>query len=193
MTRYPKLVFSIFASLLLLAVPVFCAAEEAGGAAEQPLDRIFKWSHFVIIAMLAVWVFGKLLPPIFRSKADLISDAIAKAAAAKEEADHRLREAAVKLTTLEQEIAAFRAQAQKEAAAEVERLRSATKGEVQKIGIAASAEIEAAERAARAELKALAAKLAVDRAESLVAQQMTPAIQDSLISNFVQRLQGRPN
>ena len=43
------------------------------------------------------------------------------------------------------------------------------------------------------ELKALAAKLAVDGAESLVAKQMTPAVQESLISNFVQSLQGRPN
>jgi F0F1-type ATP synthase membrane subunit b/b' len=42
-------------------------------------------------------------------------------------------------------------------------------------------------------LKALAAKLAVDGAESLVAKQMTPAVQDALIRNFVQSLQGRPN
>ena len=40
---------------------------------------------------------------------------------------------------------------------------------------------------------ALAAKLAVDRAESMVSNQMTPAVQEAMINNFVQSLQGRPN
>jgi F0F1-type ATP synthase membrane subunit b/b' len=81
----------------------------------------------------------------------------------------------------------------KESKAEVERLRAATGNEAEKIRAAAKAEIAAAERAARVELKALAAKLAVDKAETLVAQQITPAVQDALIQNFVQGLQGRPN
>ncbi len=178
---------------LLLMGPVLYAAEEGGSAADQPMGMTFKWLHFVIVGIAAVWVFGKLLPPVFRRRSDLISEAITKATAAKEEADRRLREAAVKLTSLQQDVATFRAQAQKEAAAEMERLQAATKAELQKIGIAAKGEIEAAERAARADLKALAAKLAVDRAETVVAEQMTPAIHESLISNFVRELKGRPN
>ena len=55
------------------------------------------------------------------------------------------------------------------------------------------AEIQAAERAARLELQAIAAKIAVDRAETLVAQQMTPATQESLFNSFVLTLQGRLN
>jgi F0F1-type ATP synthase membrane subunit b/b' len=90
-------------------------------------------------------------------------------------------------------VAEFRAAAQKEAQAELERLRKLTQLDVERIGLAAKAETEAAERAARLALKALAAKLAVDGAESLVAKQMTPAVQDALIRNFVQSLQGRPN
>ena len=58
---------------------------------------------------------------------------------------------------------------------------------------AAKAEIEATERAARLELKALAANLAVDGAETLLAKQLTPKAQESLISNFVKSLEGRPN
>jgi F0F1-type ATP synthase membrane subunit b/b' len=99
----------------------------------------------------------------------------------------------VKLTRLEQEVAEFRAAAQKEAQTELERLRKLTQLDVAKTGLAAKAEIDAAERAARVELKALAAKLAVDGAESLVAKQMTPAVQDALMRSFVQSLQGRPN
>ena len=51
----------------------------------------------------------------------------------------------------------------------------------------------AAERAARIELKALAAKLAVDGAESLLAKQLTAQVQESLVGGFVKSLEGRPN
>jgi F0F1-type ATP synthase membrane subunit b/b' len=49
------------------------------------------------------------------------------------------------------------------------------------------------ERAARLELKAIAAKLAVDGAETLLAKQLTPQTQESLVSAFVKSLEGRPN
>lgn len=178
-------------AILLFATAV--RAAEAAQTAEGGSVLLFKWIHFIILAVVLVWLFKKVLPPIFRRKADLISEAIAQATAAKAEAERQLKEAAVKLTRLEQEVAEFRAAAQKEAQAELERLRKLTQLDVEKIGLAAKAETEAAERAARGALKALAAKLAVDGAESLVAKQMTPAVQDALIRNFVQSLQGRPN
>jgi len=179
--------------LLLSSGAVAQAVEEGGNAAEGPVGTVFKWIHFVILAGLGYWVFAKLLPPVFRRNADNISAAIAKATAAKAEAEKQLENAVAKLANLEKEIAEFRAIAQREASAEIARLRLITTGDVEKIGLAASAEIEAAERAARVELKALAAKLAVDGAESLVVKQMTPGVQESLISQFVQGLQGRPN
>jgi len=181
------------AIVLLSASGLSRAAEQGGSPAEQPVGTAFKWIHFVILAGLAYWVFAKLLPPIFRRNADNISAAIAKATAARVEAERQLQSAAAKLANLEKEIVEFRAIAQREASAETERLRKITMGDVEKIGLASKAEIEAAERAARVELKALAARLAVDGAESLLAKQMTPSVQEALISQFVQSLQGRPN
>jgi len=185
-------------SLFVCALGLFSAAavfgaEEGGSSAEHSSEMIFKWIHFAILAGLLYWVFGKLLPPMFRRKADNISSAITKATAAKMEAERKLQEAVTKMGNLEREIAEFRVQAQSDAAAEVDRLRAATVLDVDKIRAAAKAEIQAAERAARVELKELAAKLAVDGAESLVAKQMTPAVQEAMISSFVQSLQGRPN
>lgn len=179
--------------VMLLITVAARAAEEGGSAAEQPVGTAFRWIHFVILTGVAYWVFAKLLPPVFRRNADNISAAISKATAAKAEAEKKLLDAAAKLASLEKEIAEFRAIARREAGAEIERLRIVTKSDVEKIGVAAKAEIEAAERAARVELKALAAKLAVDGAESLVASQMTPSVQEALINQFVQSLQGRPN
>ena len=184
---------SLFVCALGLFSAAAIAAEEGGSAAEHSSEMIFKWIHFAILAGLLYWVFGKLLPPMFRRNADNISSAITKATAAKMEAERKLQEAVTKMGNLEREIAEFRVQAQRDAAAEVERLRAATVLDVEKIRAAAKAEIEAAERAARVELKELAAKLAVDGAESLVTKQMTPAVQEAMISSFVQSLQGRPN
>jgi F-type H+-transporting ATPase subunit b len=180
-------------ALGLFSAAAAIAAEEGGSSAEHSSEMIFKWIHFAILAGLLYWVFGKLLPPMFRRNADNVSSAISKATAAKAEAERKLQEAVTKMGNLEREIAEFRIQAQKDATAEVERLRGATVLDVEKIRAAAKAEIEAAERAARVELKELAAKLAVDGAESLLAQQLTPAAQESLVNNFVKSLEGRPN
>lgn len=182
-----------------LGMLFFCVAMNAGAAEEkaspaaQTADSIFKWINFAIVIGIVVWLFAKKLPPVFRSNAESISSAITKATAAKEEADRQVREAEAKLAHLEQEIATLHAAGQREAAAEGEHIRVLTQVDVKKVGIAAQAEMEAAERAARLELKALAASLAVDGAESLLAKQLTPAAQESLLDTFVKSLEERPN
>jgi len=179
--------------VLLFAVVGASAAEEGGNAATERATEIFKWINFAIVVGVMVWVFGKLLPPIFQKRAEAVSSAITNATSARAAADAQLRDAETRLTNLQKEVAELRALAEKEAAAEVERLRAATQSDAQRIAAAAKAEIEAAERAARLELKALAANLAVDGAETLLAKQLTPKAQESLISNFVKSLEGRPN
>ncbi|HET8925485.1 MAG TPA: hypothetical protein VFN26_21050 [Candidatus Acidoferrum sp.] len=169
------------------------AAEQGGSTDAETATEIFKWINFAIVAGLVVWVFGKLLPPIFRKNAENIASAITKATAAKAAADAQLREAETKLANLQKEAAELRTFAERESAAEAERIRVLTQTDAQKIAAAARAEIEAAERAARLELKALAARLAVDGAESLLAKQLTPQAQESLMSDFVKSLEGRPN
>ena len=194
MKRAVEIFMSVLAPVVVLGMTsVARAAEEGGSAAEQPIGTAFKWIHFFLLVGVGYWLFAKVLPPVFRRKADNISAAITKAAVAKAHAERKLQEAVARMANLEKEVAEFRASAQKEALAELERLKAATTGDIEKIGIAARAEIAAAERAARVELKSLAARLAVDGAESLVAKQMTPAVQEAMINSFVQSLQGRPN
>jgi F-type H+-transporting ATPase subunit b len=194
MTRNRRVLFAAgVLFVLLFAAASVQAAEEGGNAATERATEIFKWINFAIVAGLIVWVFGKRLPSVFRARAEAVSSAITSATSAKAAADAQLRDAETRLANLQKEVAELRASAEKEAAAEVERLRAATLSDAQKIAAAAKAEIEAAERAARLELKALAANLAVDGAESLLAKQLTPKAQESLISNFVKSLEGRPN
>ncbi|GAC1701885.1 MAG: hypothetical protein NVS9B4_06060 [Candidatus Acidiferrum sp.] len=169
------------------------AAEEAANSAQHSAENLFKWINFAIVAAAVIWVFAKVLRPKFRANAVKIGSAISSATAAKAEADRELREAEARLAGLERELNELRATILHEAKAQAERLKRATLADAQKIGEAANAEIVASERAARLELKALAANLAADGATALVAQQLTPAGQDSLISNFVKSLEGRPN
>ena len=133
------------------------------------------------------------MPPWFRGNAEKISSAITAATAAKAEAERKLRDAEQLLARLQEEVHGLREQAAKDAAAEAERIRALAESDAEKIAVSAKVEIEAAERAARIELKSLAAKLAVDGAESLLAKQLTPQTQDALIAGFVKSLQGSPN
>jgi F-type H+-transporting ATPase subunit b len=179
--------------VVLFAAAMAHAAEEGGNAATEKATEIFKWINFAIVAGLLLWVCLKKAPAFFGGRAAAIGSAITKATSAKAAADAQLREAESKLANLQKEVAELRAFAAKEAAGEVGRIHAVTRSDAQKIAAAARAEIEAAERAARLELKAMAAKLAVDGAESLLAKQLTPQAQESLISNLVKSLEGRPN
>jgi F-type H+-transporting ATPase subunit b len=193
MTHGRRILFFASLFLFLSCAALNAHAAEEGIAAKERAIEIFKWINFAIVAGLILWVFGKVLPPKFRSNAEKISSAISNATAAKAEADRQLREAEMKLANLEKEVAELRSFAERESAGEADRIRALAKSDAQKIFLAATAEIEAAERAARLELKAIAAKLAVDGAESLIARQLTLQTQESLVSAFVKSLDGRPN
>jgi len=193
-----KLRGPILSSLFVCGVALFFtvgarAAEEGGSNAAAAPTELFKWINFAIVAAALIWVFAKKLPPVFRANAEKIGSAISNATAAKAEADRQLKESEQRLARLEQEVRGLREEALREGAAEAERIRALARTDAEKIGIAAKAEIEAAERAARIELRALAAKLAVDGAESLLAKQLTVQNQESLIAGFVKSLQGSPN
>jgi F-type H+-transporting ATPase subunit b len=176
----------------LLAAASAYAAEESGAASERA-SEIFKWINFAIVAGLVIWVFAKKLPASFHKNAERISSAISEATAAKEEAERQVREAESKLSRLEEEVARLRETAQKESAAEAERIRALAQTEAAKVEAAGKAEIAAAEHAAGLHLKQLAAGLAVDGAEALLARQLTPAAQEPLVEAFAASLEGRPN
>lgn len=188
-----KLRFVISGATLLCCAGGAWATEGTTSTAAGTATEVFKWINFLIMAGFFVWLCVKKAPGFFRGRANVISSAITKAGTAKSEADNLLREAEAKLARLEQEINELRAQAQREAAAEAERIRAAAKSDAEKVGHAAKMEIASAERAARVELKKIAAKLAVDGAESLLVKQLTPKTQEALIADFVKNLQGRPN
>ncbi|HVS75223.1 MAG TPA: hypothetical protein VHE23_07320 [Candidatus Acidoferrales bacterium] len=195
MKRSRRLIFlpAFFVLWFVAAVPARAAEGNESNPAEQGIGEVFKWINFAIVAGTIGYLCVKKGPGFFRGRAERISAAITQAAAAKAEADRQLQDAETRLGNMEQEIAGLRVAAEREAAAEGGRIRAATQMEVEKIALAAKAEIDAAERGARFELKALAARLAVDGAASLLTKQLTPQVQEALVNAFVQDLAGRPN
>ena len=195
LAKTAKLYAEIAAFLLVsgLFLALSAQAEEAGSASQQSAENLFKWINFALVAGFIVWLCLKRGPGFFGRRADAISSEIQTSTEAKNQAEQLLRDAETKLENLEKEVADLRASARRESAAEAERIRNLTVTDEQKIAEAGKAEIDAAERAARLELKAFAANLAVNGAESLLQQQLTPAAQEQLINNFVKTLDGRPN
>jgi len=193
-----KLRQAIFSSLVVSGASAFLAsaaraAEKGGAGSSAAQTEIFKWINFAIVVAAIYWYLVINRRAWFRGNAEKIGSAITNATAAKAEADRQLKDAEQRLARLAQEVRGRREEAQREGVTEAERIRALAKSDAGKIALAARAEIEAAERAARIELKALAAKLAVDGAESLLTKQLTPQNQDALIAGFVTSLQGSPN
>lgn len=171
-------------------VPGVLAAEEGGGGGDvafSPIGWTFRFINFFILVFLGYWMLRKA-PQWFRGRAARIVAAIEDSRLVKQEADRLLSDSERRLAGLQQEIAQLRAAAQQDAAAEMTRIRAAAQEEEAKVQRAADAEIVAAERAARMELKALAAQLAVQRAEALLKEQMTSETQTLLLRGFVRNL-----
>jgi F0F1-type ATP synthase membrane subunit b/b' len=173
--------------LLSIALPTL-AAEDNENPAEAPIGMVFRWLNFALVFGGLGYLIAKKAPAFFRGRADAISASIAEAAAAQADAEKHLREAEEKLLQVDREVAELRAAARRESAAEAERIRALARSESEKIARAAQLEVEAAERAARIELKAMAARLAVERADALIRRQMTTETQAALFHSFLNDL-----
>jgi len=183
-TAFSVLVFAI------VAAPVF--AQGSGDATTSPTGWVFRWVNFAIVFGAIVFGFSKA-GPAFRKRADDISQKIAEGTRAREAAEAQRRAVQEKMSHLDEEVARLRADAKRAAEAETLRLRAVAKEEAQQIERAGQAEIAAAEQAARLDLRLLAGRLAVERAEALLREQMTPNTEAAVFRAFVETLQESRN
>ncbi|MGH9714629.1 MAG: hypothetical protein ACRD5M_15140 [Candidatus Acidiferrales bacterium] len=192
MKRFLRSSCFLLALLVLTTVPVLAQEGEASPV-ESPTGWVFRWLNFAIVFGAIGYLAYKKGGPYFRAQAEEISIKIAEGARAREAAERQRREVQAKLANIDSEIAAMRAEAKRDADAEAQRLRALAREDAQKIEAAAQAEIVAAEREARIELKIFAARLAVERAEGLLRQELTPKSDATLFQAFVQQLEGSVN
>lgn len=142
--------------------------------------------NFAIIAALIVWAWKKNLPAYFRTRSVSIQRAMEEARKQSAEANRRLAEVEARLSKLDVEINAIRSTAEKDVAAEEERIRSAAAEDARKVLQSAEQEIAAAGKAARRELKQFAAELAISLARKQI--RVDASTDESLIQNFAEQL-----
>jgi F-type H+-transporting ATPase subunit b len=178
--------------LALTAVPVF-AQEGEDSPADSTTGWVFRWLNFFLVFGVIAYVLVKYAAPAFRAQTDEISRKIAEGARAREAAERQRREIKSKLEGLEREIQQLRVDAKRDAEAEAQRLRDLGRAEAEKIELAARAEIDAAARAGRMALKTLGARLAIERAEVLLRQELAPKSEAALIRTFISELERSVN
>jgi F0F1-type ATP synthase membrane subunit b/b' len=198
MKRYPstRLRWLVAAAFLVaaccLALPLFAAGSEPAPS-ESTIGWVFRWLNFALVFGGGGYLIAKSAPAVFRQRAETIVAAITESGRIKDEAEKRLHDAEEKLAALDREIAAMRALAKSDAAAEADRLRDLAGAEAQKIESAASAEIQVAARAARLELKAFGARLAIERAEAILRDQIGVESDTAVFQSFVGDLRRSAN
>lgn len=192
MMRFLRCAVALISLLFFTVLPVF-AQEGESSPADSTAGWVFRWLNFAIVFGAIAYLVVKKGAPYFRAQAQEISRKIAEGTSAREAAEHQRAEVKAKLANLENDVVALRAESKRDAEAEAQRLSSLAREEAEKIERAAQAEIAAAERAARIELKRHAARLAVERAEALLRQELTPKSEGVLFQAFVQELERSVN
>ncbi len=102
----------------------------------------------------------------------------------------KLEEVEARLARLDSEVESVRAQAQREAAEERERIARATEEEVRKLRDQAQREIESAGKVARQELRRYAAEQSTRLAEELIRRDMRAEDDARLMKDYVEELGG---
>ncbi|HEV2711335.1 MAG TPA: ATP synthase F0 subunit B [Edaphobacter sp.] len=158
-----------------------------GMNAEQAATA-FTVTNFIVLAILVGWFLLKTLPKTFRDRTSRIQKHLVDARTATEEASARLNSVESRLGKLDEQIAAMRAQAEKDSALDEQRIKASVEEEKQKILRTAEQEISAATVHARKQLQQYAADLAIEQAaRKLVVTAETDRL---LVQGFARRLTG---
>ena len=164
------------------------ARTEKGESWAENQELELKIANFAILAGLIGYFIGKNAGPFFAARSAGIRKDMDDSLRQSEEAQARAADVDRRLAHLEADIAALRAEGDKELKAETDRMTRHTGEEIAKIQAHAEREIASAGKAARMELKRYSGELAVNLAEEKIRARMTPDAQDALVQGFVQNL-----
>ena len=158
------------------------------GLKPEAAATAFEVTNFAILAILLGLFLAKALPKTFRNRNSAIQKDLVDARTATEQASIRLSGVEARLSKLDGEIAAMRTQADKDSAADEQRIKASIEEEKKKILASAEQEIAAATIHAQRQLQQYAAELAIEQAaRKLVISAETDRL---LVQNFARRLGG---
>jgi F-type H+-transporting ATPase subunit b len=154
----------------------------------KPETAANVFTIFNILILVAGVGYGllKILPKTFRNRSTAIQKHLVDARTATEEATARLSSVEDRLSKLDEQIAAMRAQAEADSARDEQRILASVEEEKNKIVAAAEAEIQSATTFARRDIQKYAAELAIEQAaRKLVVTAETDRL---LVESFANKL-----
>jgi F-type H+-transporting ATPase subunit b len=158
------------------------------GMSPEEASLAFRFANFAVFALAVLWGLVKFLPKTFRDRGTAIQKRLVDARTATEEANTRLNSVEERLSKLDGQIAAMRAQAEKDSVADEQRIKASVEEEKQKILTAAEQEITAATALAQRKIQQYAAELAIEQAaRKLVVSAETDRL---LVQGFARQLTG---
>ena len=158
------------------------------GMNPEQAATVFTVSNFIVLVLLVGWFLIRTLPKVFRNRNTAIQKHLVDARTATEEASIRLNSVEARLGKLDEQIAAMRAQAEKDAKADEQRIKASVEEEKHKILTAAEQEIASATVNAQRQIQQYAAELAIGQAaKKLVVSAETDRL---LVQQFARRLSG---
>jgi F-type H+-transporting ATPase subunit b len=175
---------------LMAAVPGFAqeAQEKTKSGLSPTLESILLWVNFAILVGGLAYLVGKYGSPYLTARSQKISQDIVEAARVRKDAEARTAEVDRRLADLESDLAAIRAESQKELESQRRFAAHRRASEMAKIQAHAELEIAAAGKLARLELKRYSAELAIALAAQKIQAGMTSDTQDALVRGFVKDL-----
>jgi F-type H+-transporting ATPase subunit b len=145
--------------------------------------RIFEFINFAIIALAILIPLGRIMPKVIRKRSETLKHDLATARKTTADANTRLSAVEAKLSKLDSEIAAIRAQVEEDSKHDEVRIKASIEEESGRIVAAAEQEIAVAAAQARRGLRHFAADLAIEQAAKQLV--LTPETDRALIAQFV--------
>ncbi len=158
------------------------------GMKTETAATVFEVLNFGVLAVALGYVMMKTLPKTFRDRTSAIQKHLVDARTATEQASLRLHSVEDRLAKLDGQIAEMRAQAEKDAVAEEQRMRAAIEEEKSKILASADQEIASASMMAQRQLQKYAAELAIEQAARKLS--VSAETDRLLVQGFARRLAG---
>ena len=148
-----------------------------------------KLVNLIIFLGLLYLLLRKPTREFFQRRLVEIRASLERAAKEKAAAEAKLAEINARLDRLDAELGEIRAQAEREAKAERERLEAAAREDAEKLRAMAQREIEAAKKGALVELKQFAAEKSVELAEQVIRRELTPEDDRRLFKRLSEEIQ----
>ena len=192
-----KLSILLLSGVLISVGAPFAAAQEPAGPGEgeaaaehqeSPLQSVFRWANAIALFGGLGYLLRKPAREFFQTRGQEITSGMRRAAETEANAKVRMNAIEQRLSRVSEEVAALRANAEKESRVEHDRILDDAKREIERVVEQSRQEIERVARSVEREIKEDIAALVINRAENTLRTQMTQDDQKRVILRFIKKL-----